>query len=54
MGNEVVIASGVNAGQMVVTAGVNTLRPGQKVKVLNQELDIKAQQPASSSTEAGK
>ena len=54
MGNEVVIASGVNAGQMIVTAGVNTLRPGQKVKVLGQELDTKPQQPAPSSTEAGK
>lgn len=53
MGNEVVIASGVSAGQMIVTAGVNTLRPGQKVKVLGQELDVKAQQPAPS-TEAGK
>lgn len=54
MGNEVVIASGVNAGQMVVTAGVNTLRSGQKVKMLGQELDVKAQQPAPSSNEAGK
>jgi RND family efflux transporter MFP subunit len=54
MGNEVVIASGVNAGQMIVTAGVNTLRAGQKVKVLGQELDTKPQQPAPSSTEAGK
>jgi RND family efflux transporter MFP subunit len=53
MGNEVVIASGVSAGQMIVTAGVNTLRSGQKVKVLGQELDVKAQQPAPS-TEAGK
>ena len=53
MGNEVVIASGVSAGQMIVTAGVNTLRPGQKVKVLGQELDVKAQLPAPS-TEAGK
>ncbi len=53
MGNEVVIASGVSAGQMIVTAGVNTLRSGQKVKVLGQELDVKAQLPAPS-TEAGK
>jgi RND family efflux transporter MFP subunit len=44
MGNEVVIASGVNAGQMIVTAGVNTLRAGQKVHVLGQELDTKPQQ----------
>ena len=28
------IAKGVNTGEMVVTAGVQTLRPGQKVKLL--------------------
>jgi hypothetical protein len=62
MGNEVVIASGVNAGQMIVTAGVNTLRTGQKVHVLGQELDTKpqqspqqtSQQTSQPSTEAGK
>jgi membrane fusion protein, multidrug efflux system len=31
-GNEVVIASGLNPGQVVVTAGVHVLTPGQKVK----------------------
>jgi multidrug efflux system membrane fusion protein len=62
MGNEVLIASGVNAGQMIVTAGVNTLRAGQKVHVLGQELDTKpqqspqqnSQQTSQPSTEAGK
>jgi hypothetical protein len=48
----------VNAGQMIVTAGVNTLRSGQKVKVLGQELDTKPQQnpqqTSQPSTEAGK
>jgi hypothetical protein len=29
---------------MIVTAGVNTLRAGQKVNVLGQELDTKPQQ----------
>jgi RND family efflux transporter MFP subunit len=58
MGNEVVIASGVNAGQMIATAGVNTLRAGQKVHVLGQELDANpkqtSQQTSQPSTEAGK
>jgi RND family efflux transporter MFP subunit len=31
-GNSVVVASGLQAGQTVVTAGVHTLTPGQKVK----------------------
>ncbi len=34
-GNDVLIASGVVAGQQVVTAGVHVLKPGQKVKVLD-------------------
>lgn len=33
-GNEMLIAKGVAAGQLVVTAGVNLLKPGQKVKIL--------------------
>ncbi len=37
-GNEVLIASGLDHGQTVVTAGVNMLREGQKVTVLGQEL----------------
>ena len=36
-GNEVVVASGLSAGQTVVTAGVNSLKPGQKVKLLAAE-----------------
>jgi hypothetical protein len=31
-GNDIVLSSGVKAGQTVVTAGVNLLKPGQKVK----------------------
>lgn len=54
MGNEVVIASGVNPGQTVVTAGVNTLRPGQKVRVLDQEIETKTPQTSLPPTEAGK
>lgn len=40
-GNEILIASGVSPGQTVVTAGINLLRPGQKVKILGAEI-IKA------------
>ena len=36
-GNDVVVSSGVAAGQTVVTAGVNLLKPGQKVKLLGAE-----------------
>ena len=45
-GNEVVIASGLSAGQEVVTAGVHVLTPGQKVKFYN------AAPPAASSAPA--
>ncbi|WP_228892478.1 efflux RND transporter periplasmic adaptor subunit [Pseudoduganella aquatica] len=37
-GNDIVLASGVKAGQTVVTAGVNVLKPGQKVRILGDEL----------------
>ncbi|MGK5079946.1 efflux RND transporter periplasmic adaptor subunit [Janthinobacterium sp. HLX7-2] len=33
-GNELLLTSGVKAGQTVVTAGVNLLKPGQKVSIL--------------------
>lgn len=36
-GNEILVASGVAPGQTVVTAGVNQLKPGQKVKILAAE-----------------
>jgi multidrug efflux system membrane fusion protein len=36
-GEDVLIASGLSAGQMVVTAGVNLLKSGQKVKILGVE-----------------
>ena len=32
-GNDVIVASGLSAGQVVVTAGVHVLSPGQKVKL---------------------
>ncbi len=38
-GNWVVIGSGLTAGQTVVTAGVHTLTPGQKVKLYDPTLE---------------
>ena len=35
-GNDIVLAGGVKPGQTVVTAGVNRLKPGQKVTILPQ------------------
>ncbi len=42
-GTEVLIAQGLSAGQSVVTAGVNQLRPGQKVSLLGQELSANSE-----------
>ena len=36
-GNEMLVASGLSPGQVVVTAGVHLLKPGQKVTVLDAE-----------------
>ena len=41
-GNDVLIAGGVKPGQTVVTAGVNLLKPGQKVKVLGSDVASRA------------
>jgi membrane fusion protein, multidrug efflux system len=46
-GNELVIASGVQPGQTVVTAGVHLLKPGQKVRILGDDLPKAAPAPAS-------
>lgn len=37
-GNNLVLGSGVKAGQTVVTAGVHLLKPGQKVRILGEEV----------------
>ncbi|CDG83017.1 efflux RND transporter periplasmic adaptor subunit [Janthinobacterium agaricidamnosum] len=37
-GNDILLAGGIKAGQSVVTAGVNLLKPGQKVKILGDDL----------------
>jgi hypothetical protein len=36
-GNDIVLAGGVQPGQRIVTAGVNLLKPGQKVTILTPE-----------------
>jgi multidrug efflux system membrane fusion protein len=40
-GNDILLASGVSTGQTVVTAGVNLLKPGQKVSILGDERAVK-------------
>lgn len=51
-GEDILIASGVNAGQQVVTAGVNLLKAGQKVKILGVEARSGDAALAASSTKA--
>jgi len=53
-GNEVVLASGVHAGQVVVTAGVNLLKNGQQVRILTADVARRgdAEAEASGRTEA--
>jgi multidrug efflux system membrane fusion protein len=46
-GNEVVLVGGVKPGQTVVTAGVNLLKPGQKVKILAAEQSATQAAPVS-------
>jgi RND family efflux transporter MFP subunit len=41
-GNDLVLSTGVKPGQTVVTAGVNLLKPGQKVKILGDDVPATA------------
>jgi multidrug efflux system membrane fusion protein len=50
-GNDIVIASGVQAGQTVVTAGVNQLKNGQKVKILGVEVPASVATPSVAAIE---
>lgn len=52
-GNEVVLVGGVKPGQTVVTAGVNLLKQGQKVKILAQERSASDSGPAVAATRTG-
>jgi multidrug efflux system membrane fusion protein len=49
-GNDILLAGGVAPGQTVVTAGVNLLKPGQKVKILGDDTVAKAASPIESKT----
>jgi RND family efflux transporter MFP subunit len=49
-GNTVILGSGVQAGETIVTAGVHLLQPGQKVRLLDADPGQRAEPPA----EAGK
>lgn len=41
-GNDILLASGVSAGQIVVTGGANLLKPGQKVRILGADASVNA------------
>ena len=47
VGNDILLRSGVKPGQAVVTAGVNLLKPGQKVKILTDDVLTKPASAAS-------
>ncbi|MFD2272830.1 hypothetical protein ACFS07_21215 [Undibacterium arcticum] len=36
-GNDILLMDGVTPGQTIVTAGVNQLKPGQKVSILGED-----------------
>jgi RND family efflux transporter MFP subunit len=48
-GNDVVLASGVKPGQTIVTAGVNLLKNGQKVKILSADVARRGDAEAAAS-----
>lgn len=52
-GNDLLIAGGLAPGQTVVTAGVNLLKPGQKVKILDEgNAGMAAGKPADTRAQA--
>ncbi|MDB5797604.1 MAG: efflux transporter periplasmic adaptor subunit [Paucimonas sp.] len=51
-GNDVTVASGLNPGQTVVTAGVNLIKPGQKVKLLDNQASSTAASAAAATPAA--
>lgn len=42
VGNDILVTDGIAPGQTIVTAGVNLLKPGQKVKILGEDGGIQA------------
>lgn len=52
-GNDVLLAGGVQAGQTVVTAGVNLLRPGQKVRILTADVARRGDTEAAAAGASG-
>jgi RND family efflux transporter MFP subunit len=52
-GNEIVVAAGIHPGQQVVTAGVNMLKNGQKVKILGAEMAAASAPAAAASAASG-
>ena len=52
-GNDILLSGGVSNGQIVVTAGVNSLKPGQKVSILGEE-PVAAKAVATASESSGK
>ncbi|WP_344763999.1 efflux RND transporter periplasmic adaptor subunit [Actimicrobium antarcticum] len=65
-GNDILLAGGVTAGQTIVIAGANLLKPGQKVTILDDDLAVRdaalrgnsgaagtSTSPANSTTGAG-
>jgi len=54
VGNDVLVTGAVRAGQQVVTAGVNLLRNGQKVRILTADISRRADTEAAVSGKGGK
>lgn len=52
-GNDILLSGGVGNGQVVVTAGVNSLKPGQKVSILGEE-PVATKAVATASESSGK
>ncbi|WP_374361334.1 efflux RND transporter periplasmic adaptor subunit [Pseudoduganella danionis] len=52
VGNDIVLSTGVKAGQAVVTAGVNLLKPGQQVRILGQDMPAAGVASAAASASA--
>jgi multidrug efflux system membrane fusion protein len=52
-GQDVLLASGVSTGQTIVTAGVNLLKPGQKVTILGAEISATVEPVTSGQVTTG-